>query len=120
MTKARSEQHPNSTTRTIGRPFAKGQSGNPGGRPRMPVELRERAQAYGVEALDTLRALMSDASQPGSVRVASASAILDRGYGRPTVSVDVRPKRSLADYTTDELLALAMIAEEDGTTDLPN
>ena len=94
-------------TRGNGRPFTKGRSGNPGGRPKLPAELRERAQAYSVEALDTLRALMADVSQPGSVRVASASAILDRGYGRPTVSVEMKPKRSIADFTTDELRALA-------------
>ncbi len=114
MAKARSEQRPNSTARTVGRPFTKGASGNPGGRPKMPTELRERAQAYSVEAIDTLRALMADAAQPGSVRVASASAILDRGHGKPVAMVEVRPKRSLADYSTEELFALAGLAGDDG------
>ncbi len=108
-------------TRSSGRPFTKGQSGNPGGRPRQPAELRERAQSYSVEAIDTLRALMADAGQPGSVRVASATAILDRGYGKPTVEVDVRPKRSLADFTNEELLALALAAgDEDMAASLTN
>ena len=97
--------------RSNGRPFTKGRSENHGGQPRMPTELRERAQGYSVEALDTLRALMVDAAQPGAVRVASATAILDRGHGKPTVAVDVRPKRSLADFTNEELLALAFVAE---------
>lgn len=120
MAKARSEQRDNSAGRTVGRPFTKGASGNPGGRPKLPPELRERAQSYSVEAIDTLRALMVDDGQPGSVRVASASAILDRGHGKPVATVDVRPKRSLADYTTDELLALAMLAGEDGDAGLAN
>ncbi len=79
----------------------------------MPAGLRERAQVYSVEAIDTLHALMCDEAQTGSVRVAAASAILDRGHGKPVAIVDVRPKRSLADYTTDELMALAMLAEAD-------
>ncbi len=94
-------------TRGAGRPFAKGQSGNPGGRPRIPEELKSRAQAYSVEALDTLHALMRDPEQSGSVRVSAAVAIMDRGYGKSTVTVDMQPKRTIADYTTDELRALA-------------
>lgn len=73
----------------------------------MPEELKGRAQAYSVEALDTLHALMRDPEQSGAVRVSAAVAIMDRGYGKPTVTVDMQPKRTIADYTTDELRALA-------------
>ena len=112
MTK-RSDQRRNSTGRTVGRPFAKGQSGNPGGRPKLPAELRERAQAVTADMLDTLIALAKDTGQPGHVRVSAANSVLDRGHGKPTVSVDVRPRHSLADFTTAELMALAAAAMEE-------
>lgn len=108
----RLEQRRSSTGRLVGRPFAKGQSGNPGGRPRLPAELRERAQSVTADMLDTLIALAKDPGQPGHMRVSAANSVLDRGHGKPTVSVDVRAKRSLADFTTAELLALAAAAME--------
>lgn len=108
----RSDLRRNSAGRVVGRPFAKGQSGNPGGRPRLPAELRERAQAVTADMIDVLIALAKDTGQPGHVRVLAANSVLDRGHGKPTVSVDVRAKRSLADYTTAELLGLAAAAME--------
>jgi hypothetical protein len=40
--------------RTRGRPFRKGQSGNPGGRPRVEGEIRELARQHTGTALRTL------------------------------------------------------------------
>lgn len=93
--------------RGMGKPFAKGRSGNPGGRPRLPVELRARAQAVTGDMLDTLVALARDPGQPGNVRVSAANSVLDRGHGRPVATVSVGAKHSLADYSTAELFALA-------------
>lgn len=73
--------------RSKGRPFVKGRSGNPDGRPKLPAELRERAQHFAVEMLDVLRGLAVDENEKGAVRVAAASAILDRAYGRPVAPV---------------------------------
>lgn len=93
--------------RGAGKPFAKGQSGNPGGRPKLPAELRERAQAVTADMLDVLIALARDPVQSGAVRVSAANSVLDRGHGRPVATVTVGAKHSLADYSTAELLALA-------------
>jgi hypothetical protein len=65
-----------------GRPFQKGQSGNPGGRPKEIAELREMARAHSAEAIETLVTTMRDAKDP-RVQVAAAVALLDRGWGRP-------------------------------------
>ncbi len=70
-----------------GRPFEKGRSGNPEGRPRLPAEVRERAMAYSVDALDALHQIATDDTQPAPARVSAAVAIIDRGYGKPTATV---------------------------------
>ena len=90
--------------RPRGRPFAKGQSGNPGGRAIKPktIELRKLehdvrmfARDRGFEAIDKLVALMRgvvtveidrkpvEMLVPPMAQLAAANALLDRGYGRP-------------------------------------
>lgn len=56
-------------------PWAKGQSGNPGGRPKVVAKVREMAQRDTPEAYETLRSLMLTADKD-SVRLAAAIAIL--------------------------------------------
>lgn len=72
--------------RGAGRPFTKGQSGNPGGRPKVAAEVKELAQQHGREAVETLVRLMREAEKD-EVRVRAAESLLDRGYGRPTQAV---------------------------------
>jgi len=76
---------------TVG--FKKGRSGNPGGRARMPVDMRELVKANTAEAVAVLLEVMKNKKAPDSARVNAANSILDRGWGRPTQSVE-------ADVTT--------------------
>ena len=101
-----------------GRPFVRGQSGNPTGRPRLPAALKERAQAYSVEMIDTLHELATDKAQPGSVRVSAAIAVLDRGYGKPTAIVHASVG-SLADLVAASFARTPAIegSDERRTTD---
>src|SRR5690606_40472321 len=66
-----------------GRPWPKGVSGNPGGRPREVGHVRELARQHTEEAIQALVAVMRDPDQPGRARVAAAEAPLDRGWGGP-------------------------------------
>jgi hypothetical protein len=66
-----------------GRPFKKGQSGNEGGRPKVAGHIRELAREHTAEALCTLVTVMQNAKSPPAARVTAATALLDRGYGRP-------------------------------------
>ena len=68
---------------TIGKPFKKGQSGNPGGRPKVVAEVRELARAHTGEAVQTLVSIMTNTKAAPAARVSAANALLDRGYGKP-------------------------------------
>ena len=50
---------------------------------KLNLNLSELAREYTNDALDTLVDVMQS-SQSDSARIAAATAILDRGYGRPT------------------------------------
>ena len=68
-------------------PFKKGQSGNPGGRPKEVAEVRELAKEHGSAAIERLVELM--ASDNERTAVAACEAILNRGYGRPPQAVNL-------------------------------
>ena len=66
-----------------GRPFEKGKSGNPGGRPRGIGELRELARGQAPDAIKELGRLALKARSEAA-RIAAIRELLDRGYGKPT------------------------------------
>ena len=68
--------------------FQKGQSGNPGGRPKESQELKLLAQSKTEEAVKTLASIMSSKKSPAAARVSAACALLDRGYGKPTQMIE--------------------------------
>jgi len=61
--------------------FKKGESGNPGGRPRLPAEVKEAFQAKAPQALAVLVRCLE--SSDDRIAMMAAQAILDRGYGKP-------------------------------------
>ena len=72
----------------------------------MVVEARK----YSALAIDTLVELTKD-NYPGSTRYNAATALLDRGYGRPAQSLDLHLSadaitKRLSDMTDAELAAL--------------
>ena len=68
--------------------FEKGWSGNPGGRPKGHGDIRELARRHTGAALATLVEICRNGGNEGA-RVAAATAILDRGWGRPAVYVPI-------------------------------
>ena len=82
--------------RPRGRPFPKGVSGNPGGRPaqgpdgrKIEADARLLARSHAVEAVENLVAIMNDPSASHMPRIIAANAILDRGWGRPPQALQV-------------------------------
>jgi hypothetical protein len=109
--------------------FKKGQSGNPSGLPKTPPSefapntddpdgadrrtvgnLVVEARKYSGLAVDTLVELTKN-THTDSTRYAAATALLDRGYGRPAQSLDLHLSadaitKRLSDMTDAELAAL--------------
>lgn len=69
------------TKKVPGRPFAKGQSGNPSGRPKANPEVKEILKAASPDAARKLVALVG--SRTEKIALAAATEILDRTMGRP-------------------------------------
>jgi hypothetical protein len=80
-----------------GRPFQRGQSGNPGGRPKAVAEVRDLARKHTALAIKTLVSIMQH-SDKDAARVAAAQALLDRAWGKATQCLDVGGERSLHIY----------------------
>lgn len=66
-------------------PFQPGQSGNPGGRPAESSALKKMAREHAVKAVAVLVSALDD--EDARIRVAAASAILDRGFGKPAQAI---------------------------------
>jgi Family of unknown function (DUF5681) len=100
---------------TIGRPFQKGQSGNPGGRPKEIAEVKELAREHMPAAIKALVSIMNNTKASDAARVSAASALLDRGYGKPQqhISGDPLPyvARLPAPMATSEEWAAAVRVE---------
>lgn len=73
----------------IGRPFKKGESGNPGGRPKVAAEVRELARQHTADAIQTLVSIMTNPKSAPAARVSAATVLLDRGYGKPPQAVEL-------------------------------
>jgi hypothetical protein len=82
-----------------GRPFQRGESGNPGGRPRVAAEVQEFARQHGPEGIARLITLMRSDNEPVALR--AAEALLDRAYGRPPQAIAVQAQRPLQIIITD-------------------
>lgn len=86
-----------SSRKSPGRPFAKGQSGNPGGRPRktqQDVDLINACKALTQDALDTLIEIMRNGQERN--RITAAVAIIERGHGKPIQPSEVDLRGEMA------------------------
>ncbi len=86
--------------------FQKGRSGNPGGRPKAVKDVEEAAREHTPLAMRTLAEICAEARAPAAARVAAASTLLDRAWGKPiarNLNATVADPRQMSDA---ELIAI--------------
>ena len=72
-----------------GKPFEKGKSGNPGGRPKENEEIKALALAECPNAFAELVAIYKDLTVAAKTRVAAIREIFDRGLGKAPQGVEL-------------------------------
>jgi hypothetical protein len=96
--------------------WPKGVSGNPGGRPKVMIEVAHAARERTLEAIETLTNIMRSEKAPAAARVTASMALLDRGWGRAPQTIDLRRTTELGDLSDAELIAIAAGGEVVGET----
>jgi hypothetical protein len=105
------ENNTDTAPRTVGRPFPKGVSGNPGGRPKGLVRRIREETGDGEELVDYMLRVFRAEGESTKTRVEAASWLADRGFGRPQQTTlvgaaDEQAKPSpYANMTAEELRA---------------
>jgi hypothetical protein len=87
-------------------PFKPGTSGNPGGRPKKTetlLEVEALARKYAPQALDVLLKIATE-GKSDSARVAAATAILDRAFGRPRQTLQAQNESNVQYFISDKPL----------------
>ncbi|MCL0055420.1 hypothetical protein M1N56_06075 [Dehalococcoidia bacterium] len=102
--------------KTIGKPFAPGVSGNPGGRPKSLASYIRETTDGGREMVDLMVAVMRGEAVGGKKprirdQMDAAGWLMDRGFGRPVAQIDATSRTmnmdlSLQEINTEELIAL--------------
>lgn len=94
------------TAKPRGKPFQKGQSGNPSGRPKNTPEQIDALAAIrdlAPNAAQVLQAIMEDAKAPAAARIRAAVEVLDRTYGKAEtpIKVDEGSNNALTEIRSD-------------------
>jgi hypothetical protein len=91
--------------------FVKGTSGNPLGRPRIILTVRDIAREHTEEAIKTLAAIMRDEVAPAAARISACTELLNRGHGRPVdqramlmIGAQLSSDRSIKEMSTKEII----------------
>ena len=96
--------------------WAKGVSGNPGGRPKQDVKILDLCRKHSLEAVGVLVEIMRDKDAPSTARLGAAQAVLDRGWGRPAQIIAGDPEAAPVrlEFDNDELarrIALILVGK---------
>lgn len=94
-------------------PFKPGQSGNPGGRPKIAKEIRLKAQEASKEALEVLLGIMRD-GEKASERAAAARTVLQLGgmpFSEEAATPEAQAPAVVAPVPDEELASIAAQGE---------
>ena len=91
---------------------------------RIVADVKAAARELTLDAMDTLKLVMKDPKAPPAARVGAATAILDRGWGRPQQQIDgnVNVIDGMAIEEQEALIAIlrAIQAERQAARALPS
>lgn len=90
--------------------YRAGTSGNPSGRPAGRSDLARYMRTHTRDACDALLEIARDRDAPAGARVLAASAILDRGWGKPAKEDDVQAWVRHGDGVTAKTVLAAQLA----------
>ncbi len=76
-----------------GHGFMPGQSGNPKGRPKAPVDIAALARVHGPQCVAVVVELL--ASSDERIRLAAATVLIERGFGKPVQPIAGDPDNPL-------------------------
>jgi hypothetical protein len=108
------EQSGNLTRRPNGT-FMPGCSGNPRGRPATWDDMTALCREHTPLAIATLAEIAAEKANPAAARVAAATALLDRGHGRPPQAMEIGARRieDVRELSDAELTAIIWAAQRD-------
>lgn len=95
-------------------PWVKGQSGNPGGKPKGHKEVQDLARRYTTDAIQTLADICSNPTATPGARVSAAEVLLDRGWGKAPQKIELDGVNQLPEHVIDALLAAFDAIEAEG------
>lgn len=82
-----------------------------------PTDIRSLARAHTAKALNVLCGIMEQSEAPPAARVSAATALLDRGWGKPSQIVDMTVRKQIAkELGDDELADIAAGGGEDAAS----
>jgi hypothetical protein len=84
-----------------------------------PADIRSLARAHTDSALLTLARIMSNDEAPHAARVSAATALLDRGWGKPQQTVDMTVRKQIAKELSDDELADIATGSGEGAAEAP-
>ena len=85
--------------RGIGRPFVKGVSGNPSGRPAYAAEFREKCREFALS--DGFAQLLELTKSPDrAIRLRALEFLINHGIGKPPEKVELSQER-MDEYVID-------------------
>ena len=104
--------------RAPGRPFEKGRSGNPGGRPKKDPAVADALVAGGLKAAQFMVGVLDDPEAKLADRQRAAEYILDRLLGKATQPIQADVFQAATPLTLDECFAIAeeVLHEAGGST----
>lgn len=84
-----------------------------------PTDIRSLARKHTESAINTLAGIMNQHEAPPSARVAAASVLLDRGWGKAPQTTEITMRNVTAQELRDDELAAIAVGGGEGADPAP-